>query len=57
MGKKTKKRKGNSETEARAREEMNNGRRMDFTRENSVGSVYLAKATLTTKTHTNARFD
>ena len=40
--------------EAKAKEEMNSGKRMGSTRENSVGSVYLAKVVLTIKMHINA---
>jgi hypothetical protein len=42
MGKKKEKIKGISETETKTRKKMNNGRRRDFTRESSGGSVYFA---------------
>ena len=55
--KKRKLKKSNSELEAPTWKETNGGWKMDFTRVNSVGSVYIAKAILTTRTPTNVRFD
>jgi hypothetical protein len=45
------------EKEAKARKEINSGGKMDCIRGNNVGSVCLAKETLTIKMHIDAQFD